>query len=93
MDGLNPSTAATVSVTFRLTEAAHKLLILECGHCGCNVSAVIREAVVREIARRSGQRKVDTQRQAFEEQHARRIATARYATLVGQLPLIEEENA
>ena len=92
MDGLNPSTVATVSVTFRLTEAAHKNLILECGHCGCNVSAVVREAVVREIARRSGQRKVDTQRQAFEAQHARRIATARYATLAGQLPLIEDEN-
>ncbi len=48
-----------VSVTFRLSNAAHQALIAECGHCGCSVSAVVRVAVMKEIQHRRAQRKHD----------------------------------
>jgi len=52
MPTLNPSTAEHVSITFRLSKAAHKALMAEVGYCGCNISSFIRNAVMKEIADR-----------------------------------------
>ena len=46
-----------VSVTFRLSEAAHKAMIEECALCACNVSGFIRAAVMNEIVNRRSLRK------------------------------------
>jgi hypothetical protein len=45
-----------VSVTFRMSEEMRERLSLECGHCGCNISAFIRAAVLKEIANRRAAR-------------------------------------
>jgi len=56
MPRLNPTTTPQVSITLRMSEEAHKRLLLECGHCMCNVSSFVRSAVMKEIAIRQTRR-------------------------------------
>lgn len=63
--GLNPTTAPLVSITFRISENMHALLMVECSQCGCTVSALARSAIVREIADRVNRRRLAAQHAAL----------------------------
>jgi hypothetical protein len=69
--------APQVSVTFKLSEEAHRQMLMECGRCSCNVSAFIRSAVMKEVIHRRTERK----------------QAAQHAALTGQLSIEEVLNA
>ena len=76
MTRLNPTTAPQIRIDVYLTEALHKQMEAECGHCLCSKTAFVRNAVAKEIAARQ----------------MRRNAAANNAILAGQLSLDDEHG-
>lgn len=48
---------AQVQVTARISKELYDRLVAECGHCGCAMNSIVRNAIASEIHRRRLNRK------------------------------------